>query len=114
MACVEGENEKTEVLHVTCIVLVSFYMVGHLIATLICQAGNSKSGMVQSTSLTLLPVLCSKDNPQDLGLSLGCALHVANSGHLSQWGLLFTEQAQNLKSFLRKGFALYPVGLAGW
>lgn len=33
MACVEGGNERTEVLHVTCIFLVSFYMMDHLIAT---------------------------------------------------------------------------------
>lgn len=69
MACIEGGKERTEVLHVTCIFLVLFYMMDHLIATLICQAGDSKSGQVQSTSLTPLPALWSGETPQELGLS---------------------------------------------
>ena len=86
MAGVEGGHKKTEVLHATCIFLVHILHDGPSYCHVICQAGDSKSGQVQSTSLTLLPVLWSEDNPEELGLSLHCVRHIANSGQAFSTG----------------------------
>lgn len=75
MACVEDGNERTEDLHVTCMFLVLFYMMGyHLITTLI-KLGTVSHCKVQSTCLNTSACVLVREQPSGVRPLLLCTPH---------------------------------------